>query len=338
MAPARSTEGSKRVRNANHARVVASTTRRSGAGRRSTRHVPSTPAVTSATWVPDTAVRWVREVACIAARSTSGSSRVSPVARPASSPPTDGGVRPAAARRTRSRTCSLTRAHTPPPPSSSQRRTSSATVACWRASHRPYPPSGSGRAVARAANREPRAGGSSVSNVVVARSRVTVPSTPVTRTTTCQPVAIRRGSCTTAPVSSAWPPWSASAGNSPHGAVATRAALVATPTASTVTSSHPPTAAAPGVYAPTIGDPRVPAPARRAGRVSWRRARPAVTAAPTASTAVNVTHAHGCGAAPRCSPIAAPRTSATAHSGSGPSTSPVGGRRQAASSASLTTP
>ena len=87
MEPARSTLGSKRVRKANQGTTTATASRRTVTGRPSSPTTASTPPTTIATFVPDTAVRWLRDVACIAARSAAGRSRVSPVTNPTSSPP-----------------------------------------------------------------------------------------------------------------------------------------------------------------------------------------------------------------------------------------------------------
>jgi hypothetical protein len=100
-------------------------------------HKASTPATTRAVWEPDTAVRWVRLVARMAAASRSGSSRVSPITNPTSRPPTDSGVRAVAAVRMRSRTRSLERASTPGSPMRSRVTVSSSARTWRRVNHRP---------------------------------------------------------------------------------------------------------------------------------------------------------------------------------------------------------
>jgi hypothetical protein len=185
-------------------------------------------------------------------------------------------------------------------------------TACWRANHRPYPPSGNGRADARATQRVPNAGGSP-SRVRATRSRVATPSTPSTSTTTCQPVAIGRGSPRTVSSSSAHPPVSTSAGSRPCSVVAIRAPAATAETATTASS----------VSAATPPVTRRP-PRRRA----WTTREIGRNAAPTVP---GHTHRNVPGDATRATTISAsrpPHTAATAHAATGPTTAPrpaVGG-------------
>jgi hypothetical protein len=88
IVPARSTLGSKRVTKANQGTTLPTAAQRPHAGARRIEAAASTPPITIATWLPETAVRCVSPVARIASRSASGSSRVSPMTKPTSRPPT----------------------------------------------------------------------------------------------------------------------------------------------------------------------------------------------------------------------------------------------------------
>ncbi len=137
MVPARSTLGSRRVRKANQGTTTATATRWLVGPNRSSPDSATTPAMTMATLVPLTAVRWVSEVACIAAWSASGRSRRSPVTKPTSRPAVGGSRWRVAAVRIRSRHHSVARA-AQRPSSSGRTTTGSSTVrACWEASQRP---------------------------------------------------------------------------------------------------------------------------------------------------------------------------------------------------------
>ena len=87
IVPARCTLGSNRVTNANHGTTSATATHRPRAPTRASPSRPSTPPSTIATLLPDTAVRCVNPVACIASWSAAGNNRVSPVTNPTSRPP-----------------------------------------------------------------------------------------------------------------------------------------------------------------------------------------------------------------------------------------------------------
>jgi trimeric autotransporter adhesin len=99
--PARRTEGWNRVRNAKASNPTSSTHRRPAAPSRSGTASARRPATSTATCVPDTAVRWVSPDRRIASRSSSGWSRVSPVTKPTSSPPTRSSCRATAVARNR---------------------------------------------------------------------------------------------------------------------------------------------------------------------------------------------------------------------------------------------
>jgi hypothetical protein len=325
IVPARCTLGSNRVTNANHGTTSATASHRPLAPTRSSPSTPSTPPSTIATLLPETAVRWVNPVACIAAWSSAGSSRVSPVTNPTSRPPARSSRWRVAASRTRARTCSLARASGPGSPTASQPAASSRTLTCCRASQVPYPPSGSGRALARVRHRDPSGGGSS-SRVSAARSRVANPATSSTRSTTCHPVAIGRGSCTTVPTTSASPPCPDRRGSSPRSVDAIRSA---DPTAVMATTAS--TAIRPG-----HGDRAGRRPAARTApdrtlRLAHRPTTVTITvASPTAPTnPARPTRAPTAwpNGAPSHSPSSPPATAARAHTGAGPRTAPGGGPR-----------
>jgi hypothetical protein len=333
--PARRTDGWNRVRYANQHTTTATATRRVRAPARATPQTPSTPATTVATCIPDTAVRWVVDVASIAARSASCSSRVSPVTRPTSSPPARSPAYRIAASRVRARTTSLERANGPGEPSTVSATGSSTTVRCCCASQRPYPLSGSGRAVAGprqlvpSAGGDPSCGGASTTSgvrVSAARSRVAVPSTDVTRTGTCHPVAMGRGSAATVSWSSAAPPRAASSGSAPSWCVAVRAPARSAATTTTSATVAAPRRAAAGRRTTTAAAPttRTAAAAARSGAASRAPPPEAWRAASTPLWRV-----------PTLAPAHAPRTAAHAHGATGPTISPAAGPGGASSSSAL---
>lgn len=201
----------------------------------------------------------------------------------------------------------------------------SCTLRCCDASHRPYPPSGSGAARADSSQRVPSAGAEPASGGrstwssgtrQAARSRVRTPSIRVTRTGTCQPSAPRRGSATTVAATVAAPPRSASCGRAPSSRVAARAAAA------------PPTTSA------TSSTPATPRPTPRSSRVGRRAARPTTTVSSTSTSEVATATDHGpthvTAAATRAGrsratwrpsgqPTLAASTAVAAHTGSGPS-------------------
>ena len=267
-----------------------------------------TPPATIATFDPDTAVRCVSPVACMASRSACGSSRVSPVTNPTRSPPVRSSRCRVAAVRTVARTASEARATPPACRRTSHEDGSRTADRCWRASHRPYPESGSGRAVAVSSTTSPSDGGGP-SRVTDPRSRVGRPSTRSMRSTTCQPSATRRGSVATAPVSDAEPPWPARPARRPRSAASARSRTPAVATRATTTATAAPVVAP--HPASGIDDRR-----RTAARSATASSAPAATRSPTACP--------GPAAGARTSPTSPPATAADAQVAVTPTTAPAG--------------